>query len=292
MEYSSSCDDIKPLLSSFFDNELNEDDCETVVNHLNTCSSCSKELENIKELSRLLKEYAAKTPCYNDSIAQNVVNRINNHKNLTCNEVLEELSAYFDGEVNLKLHYLIKEHIESCPECNRELTNLKNLSKRVKAVLNEEKHVINAHICWRISEKLSPFLDKELPKNELSEISEHLLACQCCRNNYAELKQTQQIIKSYLLKSLPIPDNSVISVYSRLNRIEKRKELLRSSVALFIIALLSWFSVNSEPAVIQGKYSAAKISYAKTYLRSEDFLFSKVYSASSEGVLPVNYEND
>jgi TonB family protein len=49
------CDSIRELLGAFADGELEPDKAEQVVNHLETCADCRRELDQIRELSRLAK---------------------------------------------------------------------------------------------------------------------------------------------------------------------------------------------------------------------------------------------
>ena len=102
-----SCDKINLQISAYFDDELSENEKETVTTHLDKCPSCAQKLEDIKKLSGLIKNYGEGIDYKRINLADNIIKRVFKESQVTCNEVLEELSAYFDGEVDLKLHYLM-----------------------------------------------------------------------------------------------------------------------------------------------------------------------------------------
>jgi len=57
-----SCDEVKELLSPYFDGELDEKDNKIVKKHLRECLNCRRELENIKQLSVLIKSSYSASP--------------------------------------------------------------------------------------------------------------------------------------------------------------------------------------------------------------------------------------
>lgn len=48
---------------------------------------------------------------------------------MTCTEVKELLSAYFDGELSAERHLQVRRHVEGCPECLHELDGFGRLSQ-------------------------------------------------------------------------------------------------------------------------------------------------------------------
>jgi predicted anti-sigma-YlaC factor YlaD len=127
------------LLSAYFDGELTEEESSLVKKHLDNCPDCNNDLCNIKTASNYLKNLDKNTfPSLND-IASIVVNRIFNENKLTCEEVLEEVSAYYDGELTLKLHYLVDEHLRNCKKCRLEYENLVKVSKLIKSAYISKK---------------------------------------------------------------------------------------------------------------------------------------------------------
>jgi len=141
MESDLPCNKIKTLLSAYLDNELSETESNIIKNHICKCPGCSNDLNNIKNVSTYLKNHGKNLNLSQSKIASNVINRLNIEKEPTCNEVLKELSAYYDGELPLKLHYLISNHINTCPACQTEYENLAKVSKLVKYAYSAERNL-------------------------------------------------------------------------------------------------------------------------------------------------------
>lgn len=57
-----SCDEVKELISPYFDGELDGKSSKIVKQHLGQCLTCRRELENIKRLSVLIKTSYAASP--------------------------------------------------------------------------------------------------------------------------------------------------------------------------------------------------------------------------------------
>ena len=81
-----TCDEIKKMISPYFDNELCEKDSQFVEKHLEQCPVCMQELEKIKQLSLFIK------------ISPQVFNKnVLPEKITTCMEIRSKLSAFIDG---------------------------------------------------------------------------------------------------------------------------------------------------------------------------------------------------
>lgn len=48
---------------------------------------------------------------------------------MNCNEVKNLLSAYFDGELSVELHEKVRQHIDGCSDCRKELDGFDRLSQ-------------------------------------------------------------------------------------------------------------------------------------------------------------------
>lgn len=138
MESDLSCNKVKTLLSAYFDDELSEKDTRNVENHLSKCAECSNDLNNINNLSTYFKNSGKRIFPSQHNVVKTVIDRVFNEKELTCNEVLEEVSAYHDGELSQKLHYLVDNHLRNCESCNLEYENLVKISKLIKLAYIEK----------------------------------------------------------------------------------------------------------------------------------------------------------
>ena len=232
--------------------------------------------------------------------------------NPECYEVKELIEAYYDNELSTDESRLVKEHIEGCEICAQELANLKNLGNLIKNSSNNIEcsvrnldfcsdlkiHLDNRHVCESINDKLSPYIDKELTKDELMEISEHLLYCRFCRRDYENLKETQHILKDYFTRigfgadTLPAIEKIVADVYKK-EKISYLAGMFAASAALII---LTWFSMNIiEPAIFKEAYKDHRAVTNKDkplYVNAEDFLLKSIYSVPSEGAIAVAYDQE
>jgi len=65
MDANSTCQNIQPMLSAFFDNELGQElggQYQLVTEHLKTCLDCQKELVQIEKISKALRQMPKATP--------------------------------------------------------------------------------------------------------------------------------------------------------------------------------------------------------------------------------------
>lgn len=72
-----SCIQIKSILSAYFDEELSFEEKTRVENHLMLCPACKNELDSIKKLSGVLKNYSGKfeTTPHNLNLTEIVMTR-------------------------------------------------------------------------------------------------------------------------------------------------------------------------------------------------------------------------
>ena len=124
--------------------------------------------------------------------------------------------------------------------------------------------------CEEIQDQLSPFIDGELPKDEILQVAEHLMVCEKCQKEYYSLKQTSFHIQNYFDSY----NNTVtLKKFDIKNIIFKAKvrhfvEIATSSVAVIaVFGLLSWFSINTfETKFIQDKSNNKEYVNAESYM--------------------------
>lgn len=126
-----SCEDIKPIISAYYDKELSAEEMLNAEKHFEICSECRKELNNLKKLSTLIHKNLKNSEYINFTPEQIAAASLHEEK-MDCNKVLKELSAYYDGEVSLKLHYLIEEHLLECNDCQKAFIDLTASTDKVK----------------------------------------------------------------------------------------------------------------------------------------------------------------
>lgn len=125
-----------------------------------------------------------------------------------CQEYLELLDAYLDGELNAEEKSMVEKHLLECTACSRQLNETSQLIHELKALpaktmqrqldfsfLDEAKPEDNCH---PILELLDAYHDGELDQQEQSQVKSHLDACSSCSNSLARI--TELVVD---LKSLP-----------------------------------------------------------------------------------------
>ena len=116
-----TCDEIKKMISPYFDKELCEKDSQLVEKHLEQCPVCMQELENIKQLSLFIK------------ISPQVFNKnVLPEKITTCMEIRSKLSAFIDGELEKETVIEILEHIINCDFCKKQYKKIKKTHELLK----------------------------------------------------------------------------------------------------------------------------------------------------------------
>lgn len=68
-----------------------------------------------------------------------VIKRFFTENLLSCKEVSKDMSAFYDGELDLNRYCSIEKHIKSCAKCRLEYNNLMKTSMMIKsAYLGQE----------------------------------------------------------------------------------------------------------------------------------------------------------
>ncbi len=229
--------------------------------------------------------------------------------NLSCNNIEDLLSAYFDKELNTEDTILVKNHLDECQKCQKELNNIANLSALLKVSFTNHNPKLNISskieldsldTCRKVSENLSAFLDKELEKTEIVEICEHLLQCQYCRKDYEELKNLSFSIKNYFNNSTEnIEIDNLIDKKIILTNIfanQRQKKVASSIAALFFISIFVWFSINSINNVSEETLPIESIKLLNRekpmYVDSNEYFFSEIYKETKKEMISIIYENE
>lgn len=133
---------------------------------------------------------------------------------IKCDDVCKNLSAYYDKELDDNLYNQIQEHLRACITCRREFSNMAKMSYQMMKTFDKvEIPKLNIDIdkalqCQFVMENLDEYVDKELQKKDSSKISEHLLNCKLCRNDYEDLKNIKKVTRWYF-SVFKLPSNVV-----------------------------------------------------------------------------------
>jgi len=228
---------------------------------------------------------------------------------LTCDEIKNLLSPYFDMELCDQEKNAVEIHIEKCSECRQELENIKQLSFSVKKAYQAEENPDEAIIprgllpeeiqkCLNVKANLSAFIDGELEKNQTIDTLEHILNCKFCRNQYEKMKRTRDLTRNYLENAFnndtSIPGYKVhIEITERIRQQKNRTKILTSAAALIFVAVLSWFSVfqfnSGEPAEVNIDRTRFIRQERPMYVKAEDYILSELDKSPPKEVISLLY---
>lgn len=313
----NNCNEIKNNLSAYLDKELSEEDSLAVESHLSNCHDCLNELELLKNLSEKTKQCFLEKDFDIPDFSLNIIERLNNDSvKISCEEVCENLSSYFDGELDTPEYYRVEEHIQSCEKCTQKYRTLEKLRDLISLSVNN-----NTIDCWQeiysrlinsdnvdcpiVISHLSDYVDKEINDKLSKAISAHILTCKNCRNSYEQIKY----IKNITQKALMEPAKSInmwSNVRNRLIKDNNRYTFAASSVASIITIFLVWYSLNTilpynslnNKSVaneyndnIQNTGNKASNSdiIANNMNGSDNYMFSNAFNFPTTNVLPFYY---
>ncbi len=117
-----TCKEIKEKLNLYLDRTLAEKEKKEVEKHLKKCRNCKCVIEELGEISSLLKEMPVPQARVDFS-------------NLTfCPEIKSQLSPYLDGQLAFPEKETVEEHLRLCSYCRNELADLRSLKSLLKDI--------------------------------------------------------------------------------------------------------------------------------------------------------------
>lgn len=134
--------------------------------------------------------------------------------NIRCDYVQKNLSAYYDKELGPNLYKEIQEHLRECITCRREFSNIAKTAYQLMQAFEKVDmpeiivDIDKALECHFVLDNLDEYVDRQLPKKDMSKISEHILNCKSCRDDYEDLKKLKKITKWYF-SVFKMPSNVV-----------------------------------------------------------------------------------
>ena len=206
----------------------------------------------------------------------------------SCIESKSKLSAYFDEELSLDEKTIVENHLMQCCECEKELNLIKKTSSCLKNFYKNiapecpdlnmpEKVMEDLNTCNETSEDLSAFIDGELSKADIIKISEHLLKCKYCRNDYEFLKETGNVVKNYFKHSeeeLKIPESKFNeNIIGQIIFDRKKRKIVYSTAAAAILAIIIYSSVNLISLKSAEKDNIHKVKFMNNYVQGKSELF-------------------
>jgi len=311
-----NCENIKILLSAYLDNEVSAEEAIIIEKHLAICPDCREELDFLKNISSKVQHFLGNHTFEMPDLTESVINRYNRSSSLSCGEVLEELSAYFDGELSPSVYYSVEDHLSECEECNEKFQQLEKLRALIKLSVDSldidlwesvYKRIITPEElkCQFILDQLSAYIDKEVDSTLAKNISEHLLLCKKCRKEFNELKSLSALTQKALQS--PAKDiNLWPQVYVRLTEEIRSKTFLATTVASAFMVVLVWLVLSvtfpvsntdniisvesySENNLYRPDRSEVSVVTSNDFNSADSYLFTNVFDEPPSGVIPTMY---
>jgi anti-sigma factor RsiW len=145
----------------------------------------------------------------------------------SCTHYRTELSAFLDGQLDVKDQSDVQGHLNNCENCSDELETLKKLTK----FLNDQMHPDNVampeiwngiqaqmpDICDVMEEDLSAYLDGELTPAAQEGVNKHLKECAVCLDSFGKLNAANRLLTKGLELPLSIKVDLWPAVKAQLN---------------------------------------------------------------------------
>jgi len=121
------CDEVKELLSPYFDGEVTYKEKNLIEKHLETCQNCRQKLENLKRTTSLVRKASV---C---NFSENLL-PVEMQK---CLRVKANLSAFIDGELDRKETIELLEHVINCEFCRSQYEKIKQTQDYTRSYLEK-----------------------------------------------------------------------------------------------------------------------------------------------------------
>ncbi|MDP3507310.1 MAG: zf-HC2 domain-containing protein [Candidatus Melainabacteria bacterium] len=204
----SICDNYKDELSALLDNQIGVSLKSEVELHLEACTECAAEYESLKAVSNLLsKAFVA------EGEIPDIWTKIAIDMPSVCDVIVDDLSAYLDGELTSPAQEGVNQHLKDCADCLAKFTALNQtnrlLAKGLELPLNVEVNLWSAikerlsADCALIDNELSAYLDQEVVTLRHREITKHLTDCSNCQVEFGKLTNVGDVIRDSYKPNIP-----------------------------------------------------------------------------------------
>lgn len=319
--YFDDCDKIKNLFSSYIDEEITEDEKLEVDQHIDACQNCAAELSSLKQLSQKIQNFLTINPPEDFDLSQSILNRLTTQDKINCETFDENISAFFDGELDPKMYYSVEEHLNDCEICHQKYKKLEAVRNLIQLSVNAldidfwntvyYRLISSKDLdCQFVIDEISAYIDKELDLEIINSITDHVRTCEYCTET---LRKTQKVQKEIQSAMLSVSKNIDLwpKVFYKLNHTNRQKTFVCSAAASIFMVCLVWtvlslvfpaenIYINTTPAKIADTTSTSastsnlpvsNVNYvAKSMNTPENYLFSNVYDVPPSGIIPVLYD--
>ncbi len=195
-----ACDKYKDELSALLDNQVGPELAKEINEHMLDCTECKASYESLKALTTMLGKALSEPAEMPD-----LWSRMSHEVPSVCDVILDDLSAYLDGELTSPAQEGVNQHLKDCADCLAKFTALNQtnrlLSKGLElpATVNVDlwssiKERLNAD-CALIDNELSAYLDQEVVSQRHREITKHLTDCANCQVEFNKITTVGDILR-------------------------------------------------------------------------------------------------
>ncbi len=151
------CEEIKALIPDFHDGEIKDKELyDKISRHLKVCKDCRAELEQLIELSKIVKKYFNVEEIDNSYKYNTEFLMYNPDEIQYCNNVRDKISAYIDNELLEQDRLIVEKHLKNCKICYRDYENLKLTSQIVQKYF-DKINFSEANVSSRVIERLNKY---------------------------------------------------------------------------------------------------------------------------------------
>lgn len=206
----NSCQRLRTELSAYIDGQLDEKVQTEMQTHLSSCTPCNEELGSLKTLNKLLGEGMQQ---HNDLAMPDLWAQIEEQMPPICELMKDEFSAFLDGELPVAAQEGVNNHLKECESCLAEF-KLLNSANQLLAKSLELPETVNVDLwpavkarlnadCALIHSELSDYADQEVTTLRHRDITNHLVECGDCRQQFSQLSSLGEIIRESYQPNLP-----------------------------------------------------------------------------------------
>lgn len=204
-------------LSAYIDNELNPSEHETLTLHLSQCVDCQQKLSSYQQNRFWLKEayqqwlHKSRGSLNPMDLRPNILARL--HEGMVSDL---QLSLYLDREVTWVEQQQIETHLNACSLCASAYHSLekardwfrsgkpmisvstRDLSESVLSKIETVPHTSTlTHLSSaHLGDKLSAYLDKDLPEALQVAFDQHCATCVYCAQQVKQMQSAMKLLKS------------------------------------------------------------------------------------------------
>lgn len=208
MVEACACDKYKDELSALLDNQVSAALKSEIDEHMLGCEDCKSEYASLESMSKFLGS-SFKEPAEMPDLWAKMAAEVPS----VCDVILDDLSAYLDGELTSPAQEGVNLHLKECADCLAKFTAL-NQTNRLLAKGLELPATVNVELwsaikerlsadCALIDNELSAYLDQEVVTLRHREITKHLTDCAACQSEFAKLTTVGDIIRDAYKPEIP-----------------------------------------------------------------------------------------